>query len=113
MGVDAVCADTHDVGYLLGGHAFRDMGKHFDLSGREYRFGRIGIQMALDFIADYAFPGGGVLDRRYELFMERARAYVRHVGHGKFGADMKVSLLNDGPVTIVMDSEVLKPAPKA
>jgi D-tyrosyl-tRNA(Tyr) deacylase len=27
---------------------------------------------------------------------------------GKFGADMKVSLLNDGPVTIVMDSEVLR-----
>ena len=52
-------------------------------------------------------------NRLYELFMERARAYVRHVGHGKFGADMKVSLLNDGPVTIVMDSEVLKPAPKA
>ena len=51
-------------------------------------------------------------NRLYELFMERARAYVRHVGHGKFGADMKVSLLNDGPVTIVMDSEVLKPAAK-
>jgi len=27
---------------------------------------------------------------------------------GIFGADMKVELLNDGPVTIVMDSEVLK-----
>ena len=45
--------------------------------------------------------------------MEKAAAYVRHVGHGKFGADMKVSLLNDGPVTIVMESDVLKPAPKA
>jgi D-tyrosyl-tRNA(Tyr) deacylase len=49
----------------------------------------------------------------YELFVERAKTYVRHVGHGKFGADMKVSLLNDGPVTIVMESEVLKPAKKA
>ena len=27
---------------------------------------------------------------------------------GVFGADMKIELLNDGPVTIVMDSEVLK-----
>ena len=27
---------------------------------------------------------------------------------GEFGADMKVALLNDGPVTIVMDSEVLR-----
>ena len=49
----------------------------------------------------------------YELFLERAKTYVRHVGHGRFGADMKVSLLNDGPVTIVMESDVLKPAPKA
>ena len=52
-------------------------------------------------------------NRLYELFVEKAAAYVRHVGHGKFGADMKVSLLNDGPVTIVMESDVLKPAPKA
>ena len=46
-------------------------------------------------------------NRLYELFVERAKAYVKHVGHGQFGADMKVSLLNDGPVTIVMDSKVL------
>ena len=46
-------------------------------------------------------------NRLYELFLEKAKAYVRHVGHGKFGADMKVSLLNDGPVTIVMESDVL------
>ena len=51
--------------------------------------------------------------RLYEMFIEKAKAYVRHVGHGKFGADMKVSLLNDGPVTIVMESDVLKPAPRA
>jgi D-tyrosyl-tRNA(Tyr) deacylase len=33
---------------------------------------------------------------------------LRRVEKGIFGADMKVSLLNDGPVTICMDSEVLK-----
>ena len=32
-------------------------------------------------------------------------------GTGRFGADMQVSLINDGPVTIVMDTDVLK-APK-
>lgn len=48
-------------------------------------------------------------NRLYELFIERARAYVPHVDHGVFGADMQVSLINDGPVTIVMDSDVLKP----
>lgn len=52
-------------------------------------------------------------NRLYELFLERAKTYVRHVGHGQFGADMKVALLNDGPVTIVMESDVLKPASKA
>jgi D-tyrosyl-tRNA(Tyr) deacylase len=29
----------------------------------------------------------------------------RPVKAGEFGADMKVSLINDGPVTIVMDSK--------
>ncbi len=45
----------------------------------------------------------------YEKFVARASELVGHVGHGVFGADMKVSLVNDGPVTIVMDSEVLAP----
>ncbi len=49
----------------------------------------------------------------YEKFLARTAEFVRHVGHGVFGADMQVSLVNDGPVTIVMDSEVLAPAPRA
>ena len=44
----------------------------------------------------------------YEYFTELVSAGVRHTGTGIFGADMKVSLINDGPVTIVMDSEILK-----
>ena len=51
-------------------------------------------------------------NRLYELFVERAGAALRHVGHGRFGADMQVSLVNDGPVTIVMESDVLRPAAK-
>ena len=46
--------------------------------------------------------------RLYEYFTELLRGELRHVSCGIFGADMKVSLLNDGPVTICMDSEVLK-----
>jgi len=46
-------------------------------------------------------------NRLYELFLERAAGLVRHVGHGVFGAHMQVSLVNDGPVTIVMESDVL------
>ena len=44
----------------------------------------------------------------YEYFVELMRAEVKHVGTGVFGADMQVNILNDGPVTIVMDSNLLK-----
>lgn len=44
----------------------------------------------------------------YEYFVELMKKEVKHVGTGEFGADMQVSILNDGPVTIVMDSNQLK-----
>ena len=45
----------------------------------------------------------------YEYFCERIKvAGVRSVATGEFGADMKVELLNDGPVTIIIDSGDLK-----
>lgn len=47
-------------------------------------------------------------ERLYEYFKVLASAELRRVESGIFGAHMKVELLNDGPVTIVMDSEVLK-----
>lgn len=41
----------------------------------------------------------------YEEFCARlSEAISKPVGTGEFGADMKVELLNDGPVTICMDS---------
>lgn len=43
----------------------------------------------------------------YEQFLERARQDVPHVAHGEFGADMQVSLVNDGPFTICLDTEEL------
>lgn len=46
--------------------------------------------------------------RLYEYFKELLSRELRRVECGVFGADMKVSLTNDGPVTICMDSEVLK-----
>lgn len=39
----------------------------------------------------------------YEYFVERCKKKVRKVEKGVFGAHMKVSLLNDGPVTIVLE----------
>lgn len=44
----------------------------------------------------------------YDRFNEILRSYVP-VETGIFGADMKVSLINDGPVTIILDSdEIIK-----
>lgn len=47
-------------------------------------------------------------NRLYEYFKDLLSRELRRVECGIFGADMKVSLTNDGPVTICMDSEVLK-----
>jgi D-tyrosyl-tRNA(Tyr) deacylase len=41
----------------------------------------------------------------YQYFIEQARIQLNsNVQTGEFGADMKVSLVNDGPVTIIIDS---------
>lgn len=42
----------------------------------------------------------------YEAFKERLRTILgKNIEAGIFGADMKVALLNDGPVTILIDSK--------
>ena len=46
-------------------------------------------------------------ERLYEHFMDRCRNYVDVVEKGQFGADMKVELLNDGPFTLMLESEQL------
>ncbi len=43
----------------------------------------------------------------YELFNEELRTYGLTVPTGVFGADMKIELLNDGPITIILDSDEL------
>ena len=40
----------------------------------------------------------------YEYFVSECKKQIPVVETGIFGADMKVNLLNDGPVTIIMDS---------
>ncbi len=42
-------------------------------------------------------------ERLYEYFADQLRAQGIEVAQGRFGADMKVSLVNDGPVTIWME----------
>ena len=43
----------------------------------------------------------------YEYMIDEAKKSVPVVEHGEFGADMKVSLLNDGPFTIILDEKIL------
>lgn len=40
----------------------------------------------------------------YEYFVDECKKQINKVETGIFGADMKVSLLNDGPVTIIIES---------
>ena len=46
-----------------------------------------------------------VAEPLYVRFSEFLRERVGRVENGVFGADMKVELLNDGPVTIIMDTD--------
>ncbi len=41
----------------------------------------------------------------YEYIISRCKETVPNVRHGEFGADMKVSLINDGPFTVMLDSD--------
>ena len=51
--------------------------------------------------------GRGLAVPLYERYCEQlARYAARPVRQGRFGADMKVRLLNDGPVTILIDSKL-------
>ena len=44
----------------------------------------------------------------YERFIAELRDRDLHVETGRFGADMKVSLVNDGPVTLILDTEEMR-----
>lgn len=48
-------------------------------------------------------------ERMYEYIIKRCKESVDTVEHGSFGADMKVSLVNDGPFTILLDSREICP----
>lgn len=57
-----------------------------------------------------SYTGAGApseAERLYDRFVELARADVAHVETGVFGADMDVSLTNQGPFTIWLDTDQL------
>ena len=49
----------------------------------------------------YAMKGEDAI-KLYQLFNDELRKQI-HVEEGIFGADMKISLINDGPVTIILE----------
>ena len=50
--------------------------------------------------------------RMYDYFVEKLRESVPHVETGIFGADMKIDVEDDGPVTIILESKALS-APRS
>ena len=50
----------------------------------------------------------GEANRLYETFLTSLRQRITEVASGVFGADMRIHCEADGPVTIVMDSELLR-----
>lgn len=57
-----------------------------------------------------SFIGAGAPEaasKMYEYIIGKCKEQVPVVERGRFGADMKVSLVNDGPFTILLDSEEL------
>ena len=46
-------------------------------------------------------------DELYQYFLEQIRDRIGSVESGEFGAEMKVSLVNDGPFTIILDENLI------
>ena len=51
-------------------------------------------------------------NRLYEQFLQECQALGYPPQHGQFGADMQVASVNDGPVTLILDTQQLLEAPR-
>lgn len=48
-----------------------------------------------------------IANQLYQYMIEKCTSEIEYVQHGCFGADMKIQLTNDGPFTIILDSNEL------
>jgi D-tyrosyl-tRNA(Tyr) deacylase len=51
-------------------------------------------------------------EKLYEMFLQECRNLGYEPQHGRFGADMKVESINDGPVTLILDTDQLLHEPR-
>ena len=51
-------------------------------------------------------------EQLYEQFLKECEALGYPPQHGRFGADMKVESINDGPVTLILDTDQLMDTPR-
>lgn len=99
-------------GKLLGLRVFRNGDKHFDVDVREAAGSmllvsnftvaaatRKGRRPSFDQAA-----GGEIGQKVFDELVAMIRAAGVPIATGEFGADMKVSLTNDGPATFILDS---------
>ena len=59
---------------------------------------------------DAAHPELG--ERLYEQFLKECESLGFPPQHGRFGADMQVASVNDGPVTLILDTDQLMDTPR-
>ena len=68
-------------------------------------FAVIIVGIIIFFINGNTYQKELTVNELYEYIIAKCKETVPVVEHGEFGADMKVSLLNDGPFTIILDSD--------
>src|SRR5205085_4413274 len=97
---------------LVGLRIFRNGEKHFDLDVAQVG-GAVLLVSQFTLAADTrqgrrpSLSGAeepAVAERMFEQFVQLVRAQGVRAETGRFGADMKVSLVNEGPATFLLDS---------
>lgn len=49
--------------------------------------------------------GGNEAEQLYNKFIDECKNFIKDVQTGEFGADMEVTIINDGPVTLLLESK--------